>query len=146
MSSVESYKSLIQTIPWPIVAAWVASTGVPYFSAYLTAHKSGVTGVLTVGLSLVAAVASALALPGNVNWKEVVGTAVVSWFIAGKWHDKVLAGTPTENWLQTHGVKAKAYVVPDEDSSLNRQNTEVNVNDDSADSEANNSEAKASAT
>lgn len=98
--------TLFQGLNVAVVAAFLASTGIPALSALISkAHwDSSITGFITLGLSSADGVLSEWAKDGaGFHWKAAVGTAALSYAVAALIQSRVLSGTQFESWLLSIG-------------------------------------------
>lgn len=81
----------LEHVPVPYLAGILIGAGViPILSALATSHPGALTGLLTVALSLLDAVLTAVAHAGNDSWTHVAGAAVSTWLLAAAVHSKIL--------------------------------------------------------
>lgn len=95
-----SLQHLLASVPLATWLSLITSVAIPQLSALVTRQRGWWTGVCTALLSIASAFFAAWAASGAAfDWQLALGTAIVNWFLAAKWHSKVLAGTPVETWL-----------------------------------------------
>jgi hypothetical protein len=111
--------ALFGQLPQVAVIAFIASTIIPAFSAWVVREHwdSSITGVVTLGLSTADGFFSEWAKDGDsFNWKYAIGIALGSWAIAAITQSKILSGTQLEAWLLASDSRLKFDDVDESDA------------------------------
>lgn len=97
MSAVQ----LLATVPVPVVAAALSANAIPYLSALATRKPGWWTGLITVALSFLGAVLTAVAQAGDQTWRYVAAVTAIMWVVARLHLNTFIKATDVETWLHS---------------------------------------------
>lgn len=107
-----SAAQLIAALPVPVLAAAISANAIPYLSALATRKPGWWTGAVTVALSLLGAVLTAVAQSGDQSWRYVAGVTAIMWVVARLHLNTFVKGTQIEAALHSVGNKPSTPTVP----------------------------------